>query len=212
MHVSVIGTGYVGLVTGACLAEVGHEVVCMDDNPAKVEVLLQGRLPIFEPHLADVGGAQPTGRAAPLHDGRRRGRARRGRHLHLRQHPAAAGRRGRSHLRRSWRPAASPSTPRGIPSSRRSPRSRSRPASGSRRRWPSTEAARDHLRRRLQSRVHAGGDGGGGLSAPGPDRRGRLQPPRRRPCCASSMRPSWRGGSPAPSTRSAGWTGRCPSW
>ncbi|RPI24038.1 MAG: UDP-glucose/GDP-mannose dehydrogenase family protein [Actinobacteria bacterium] len=51
MHVSVIGTGYVGLVTGACLAEVGHDVVCMDDNPAKVEVLLQGRMPIYEPHL-----------------------------------------------------------------------------------------------------------------------------------------------------------------
>jgi UDPglucose 6-dehydrogenase len=54
MHVSVIGTGYVGLVTGACLAEVGHDVVCMDDNPAKVAVLLQGRLPIYEPYLADL--------------------------------------------------------------------------------------------------------------------------------------------------------------
>ena len=52
MNVSVIGTGYVGLVTGACLAEVGHQVVCMDDNPAKVEVLRQGRVPIYEPYLA----------------------------------------------------------------------------------------------------------------------------------------------------------------
>jgi UDPglucose 6-dehydrogenase len=51
MNVSVIGTGYVGLVTGACLAEIGHQVVCMDDNPATVEVLLQGRLPIYEPNL-----------------------------------------------------------------------------------------------------------------------------------------------------------------
>jgi UDPglucose 6-dehydrogenase len=51
MNVSVIGTGYVGLVTGTCLAEIGHRVVCMDDNPAKVEVLLQGRMPIFEPYL-----------------------------------------------------------------------------------------------------------------------------------------------------------------
>jgi UDPglucose 6-dehydrogenase len=51
MNVSVIGTGYVGLVTGACLAEIGHQVVCMDDDAAKVEVLRQGRIPVFEPHL-----------------------------------------------------------------------------------------------------------------------------------------------------------------
>lgn len=51
MNVAVIGTGYVGLVTGACLAEVGHDVTCMDDNAAKVETLLQGRMPIYEPHL-----------------------------------------------------------------------------------------------------------------------------------------------------------------
>jgi UDPglucose 6-dehydrogenase len=54
MHVAVIGTGYVGLVTGACLAEVGHTVVGMDDNPAKIDVLRQGRLPIYEPHLAEL--------------------------------------------------------------------------------------------------------------------------------------------------------------
>src|SRR5574342_606476 len=54
MKVSVIGTGYVGLVTGACLAETGHQVVCMDDDPAKVEVLRQGGVPIYEPHLEDM--------------------------------------------------------------------------------------------------------------------------------------------------------------
>ena len=54
MRVSVIGTGYVGLVTGACLAAVGHDVVAMDDNPAKIAVLREGRLPIYEPHLADL--------------------------------------------------------------------------------------------------------------------------------------------------------------
>lgn len=54
MQVAVIGTGYVGLVTGACLAEVGHQVVGMDDNPAKVEVLRQGGMPIYEPHLAEL--------------------------------------------------------------------------------------------------------------------------------------------------------------
>ena len=54
MRVAVIGTGYVGLVTGACLAAVGHDVVGMDDNPAKIAVLGQGGLPIYEPHLADL--------------------------------------------------------------------------------------------------------------------------------------------------------------
>ena len=51
MNVSVIGTGYVGLVTGACLAEIGHQVVCMDDDVAKVATLRQGRMPVYEPHL-----------------------------------------------------------------------------------------------------------------------------------------------------------------
>src|SRR5574337_574367 len=51
MKVCVMGTGYVGLVTGACLAEVGHQVVCMDDDAGKVRVLHDGRMPIYEPHL-----------------------------------------------------------------------------------------------------------------------------------------------------------------
>ncbi|MGL6289601.1 MAG: UDP-glucose 6-dehydrogenase, partial [Silanimonas sp.] len=51
MRVSVFGTGYVGLVTGACLAEVGHQVVCVDVDAAKIDGLKQGRLPIFEPGL-----------------------------------------------------------------------------------------------------------------------------------------------------------------
>jgi UDPglucose 6-dehydrogenase len=51
MNVSVIGTGYVGLVTGACLAEIGHKVVCMDDDPAKIATLAEGRMPVYEPHL-----------------------------------------------------------------------------------------------------------------------------------------------------------------
>ncbi len=51
MNVTVIGTGYVGLVTGACLAEVGHQVVCMDDDAGKVRVLRDGGMPIYEPHL-----------------------------------------------------------------------------------------------------------------------------------------------------------------
>lgn len=51
MKVAVIGTGYVGLVTGTCLAETGNEVVCVDIDENKVEKMRNGQLPIYEPHL-----------------------------------------------------------------------------------------------------------------------------------------------------------------
>jgi UDPglucose 6-dehydrogenase len=57
MRISIFGTGYVGLVTGACLAEVGNEVVCVDIDAAKVARLDQGEIPIFEPGLGDLVAA-----------------------------------------------------------------------------------------------------------------------------------------------------------
>ncbi|RRV44842.1 UDP-glucose/GDP-mannose dehydrogenase family protein [Pseudomonas sp. p106] len=54
MKVTVFGTGYVGLVQGAVLADVGHEVVCLDIDKAKVEMLSQGRIPIYEPGLETI--------------------------------------------------------------------------------------------------------------------------------------------------------------
>lgn len=51
MKIAVIGTGYVGLVTGTCLAETGNEVVCVDIDEKKVAQMRQGKVPIYEPHL-----------------------------------------------------------------------------------------------------------------------------------------------------------------
>src|SRR3970040_2286584 len=51
MQLTIFGTGYVGLVTGACLADVGHNVVCIDVDAPKVEALNNGVVPIFEPRL-----------------------------------------------------------------------------------------------------------------------------------------------------------------
>ena len=54
MKVSIIGTGYVGLVTGACLAEKGHQIVCVDKDPQKVNKINQGLSPIFEEGLEEI--------------------------------------------------------------------------------------------------------------------------------------------------------------
>lgn len=54
MRVCVIGTGYVGLVTGVCLARIGHHVICVDNNEEKVKLMQAGQSPIFEPGLSEL--------------------------------------------------------------------------------------------------------------------------------------------------------------
>ncbi len=54
MKVTVVGTGYVGLVTGACLSEMGNHVVCLDVDPRKIEILNSGGIPIHEPGLKEI--------------------------------------------------------------------------------------------------------------------------------------------------------------
>ena len=54
MRVAMIGTGYVGLVSGACIADFGHQVTCVDQDSTKISTLNAGKVPIFEPGLGDI--------------------------------------------------------------------------------------------------------------------------------------------------------------
>ncbi len=54
MKITVVGTGYVGLVTGACFSEIGHEVLCVDNDARKIEMLKKLRMPIYEPGLEEM--------------------------------------------------------------------------------------------------------------------------------------------------------------
>jgi UDPglucose 6-dehydrogenase len=54
MKIAIVGTGYVGLVTGVCLAEIGHDVICIDNNEEKIKILKSGGVPIYEPGLDEL--------------------------------------------------------------------------------------------------------------------------------------------------------------
>ncbi len=57
MRVTLVGSGYVGLVSGACFADFGHQVVCVDKDDDKIAALLHGRMPIYEPGLEQLVGS-----------------------------------------------------------------------------------------------------------------------------------------------------------
>jgi UDPglucose 6-dehydrogenase len=61
MRIAMIGTGYVGLVSGACFSDFGHDVICVDKDSRKIEALKQGVMPIFEPGLEDLVGRNVRG-------------------------------------------------------------------------------------------------------------------------------------------------------
>ncbi len=74
MRITMIGSGYVGLVSGACLADFGHDVICVDKDEGKIAALKNGQIPIFEPGLDSLVAEQRQDGTAVLHHRPRQGR------------------------------------------------------------------------------------------------------------------------------------------
>lgn len=64
MKIAMVGTGYVGLVSGVCFSDFGHEVVCVDKNPDNISRLQSGEVPIFEPRYCQIWCLRAFGHAA----------------------------------------------------------------------------------------------------------------------------------------------------
>jgi UDPglucose 6-dehydrogenase len=67
MRIAMIGVGYVGLVSGACFSEFGHDVICVDSNRERIAALERGEIPIFEPGLDDLVARNLASQPAALH-------------------------------------------------------------------------------------------------------------------------------------------------
>ena len=172
MRIVMIGAGYVGLVTGTCLADFGHEVVCVDTQADKVAALRLGHVPIYEPGLERTGSSQPERRAPVLRDEPQGGRARSESHFHRRRHAVAGGGRlGRSQLR-ACRRARDRRGDRGLHRRRREVDGSGRLLRRGRADHRRAGAARE-IRSRIQSGIPARRRGDRGFQAARPDRRRR---------------------------------------
>jgi UDPglucose 6-dehydrogenase len=68
MNITVIGSGYVGLVCGSCLADLGHKVTCVDTNSSKIKSLQKGKLSIYEPGLEKIDSKGTVKKKFNLHN------------------------------------------------------------------------------------------------------------------------------------------------
>ena len=69
MKITIIGTGYVGLTSAACLAELGHEILCFDIDKVKIKKIQQGNVPFFEPGLENAIKKNTTKNTAAIKNG-----------------------------------------------------------------------------------------------------------------------------------------------